>query len=703
MKKIIKITVLCCGFAFILSTQARPTRADSIIINVLKHKDLYDDHISAYDAQVYIKGYTDVKKRNFLARYAPDFLYWNRRNDRLFVEAIADLHYSSPNYFTHQIKALNGSQLEGKDIRERLMQFLNVNIYQPAIFNEQILLLDDKHIFRYYLFEYEGATDTTGTLVHQIRIIPKLKSHKLIEGLLYIVDGAWTVSRFELTGRWELFDFKVETVFGSQNQQALLPVESRVTFHLKLLGNERTHYYFSHYDYRKVETQQPAVANTNPYDISCYFRIQTDSVYVNTDSTFWEQRRPVALQPIEQEIIAEYCQQQTKRDTTFKRKPWILQKGVLKPAQFEYNHTYYRYSGLFNPLKLAYSALDGILYWQQIRMKKTFQNGQTLDFSPETGILFQKKEIYVRLPINWTFKPEKFGKLSFGLENRNQSYNSSFTNRIEQILPDSIDFDDLHLKYYKHYQGNLSMQYELFNGFLLYGGLYYDWYDPVRGKSTTMQLRQEVVDLVRDGYSSIAPVVGLRWVPGQYFRINGRQKEYLHSHYPTFNIEYARAIGGVLNSNSQYERIEVEIQQKIPIGLLQSLNYYGSAGWFTNVESVFFADFSSFRQRHIPRSWEDPIGGTFHLLEGHWYNAANRYAQLHLMFESPFLLSRLLSKIPNDILKERFYLSHLNTPALPSYSEFGYGFGNFYGNFGIFCSFKKWNYLTTGIKVVLEM
>jgi hypothetical protein len=689
-------------------------KADSIIVEVLKYRDLYGEYIREYNAQVYIKGNTQVKKKNRLSKYAPDFLYWNKKGNNTFVESIVDVHFTAPNHFTQQIKALNGDRLNADDIQERLMQFLNVNIYNPTIFDDQVLLPGVKDAFRYYRFEYVGFVDTLGQTIHQIEVIPKIKSQKLISGYFYIVDESWTISRFDITGKWGLFDFRIETEFGWQQPDFLLPLNSAVTFHLNVLGNETVNRYFSRFAYQTIQKQdkknRPEPVN---YDLSNYFNIRTDSIPIIKDSLFWAKNRPVPLSPYEKSLLGNETTEQSSADSiSLDRQLWNFSKGWVIPKKFAYNDTHFTYSGLLNPLKLAYSKLDGVLYWQQFKIHRHYTNGRELRFTPNLGILFQKQEVYFSTPTSWLFAPEKFGEIYFTFGNRNQSYNSTIIDQINQAVPDSIHFDDFDLEYYRHFQSNIEAKYELANGLLLYGGISSDWYIPVKEKKqgTLKSVSDDdiddsdVLDIVQNQYRTFAPVIGLRWTPRQFYRINGKRKEYLNSRFPTFFVEYTRGLKGVLKSNSDYERIEIDVQQKIPLGLMRSVHYYAGTGWFTRTKAVYFADFDNFQRQNIPQSWNDPIGGMFHLLSGDWYNASNSYVQAHLMYESPFTLFRLFRHITTDIVSERLYVSQLYIPKkLPCYTEIGYGVGNFFGNAAVFISFNRGRYESVGTRFAFEL
>jgi hypothetical protein len=334
-------------------------------------------------------------------------------------------------------------------------------------------------------------------------------------------------------------------------------------------------------------------------------------------------------------------------------------------------------------------------------------------FNPEAGFLFQRKELYFSAPMQWLFQARKLGKVYLAFGNRNQSYNSTIIEKINTATPDSIHFENFNLEYYHHFYGELKAEYELTNGLLIQAGVDYDWYNSVKSPDKTGELIRRVSpeEAIKDNdiaellnkYRAFSPSLGIIWTPGQYYRINGKRKEYVGSYCPTFSLKYARGIKGIWESSSDYERIEIDIQQKIPVGLMSSFQYYLGGGCFTNTKSIYFADFRNFQNHHFPQSWSDPIGGVFHLLNGEWYNASNSYIQAHFMYESPFVFLKLFKGISKDILSERLYVSQLYTPALPSYTEIGLGVGNFFLNAGAFISLNRGKFQSFGVKTVFEL
>jgi len=688
-------------------------KADSIILKVLENRSFYCKYIEEYEATAYIKGGKYVKKKNLLYRYAPDFFYLDKKEINAFVESVVDIHFKAPNYFTQQVLALNGTKTHMDDIRERVMQFLNVNIYNPSIFNNHILIPGVKDVFKYYRFEYVSLIDTLNHRIHQIRIIPKIRSQQLISGFLYVTNDLWTIYQMNIEGKWEFSKFRVETKFGLPGKDFLLPLETDITLQLNLLGNEVISHYFSSFQYKEVKKFNPhGREKTINFDLSDYYNVPIDSLPAEKDEIFWEENRSIPL-TLSEEFFFESNQKKKEAANIINDSPktWnFLSRGVVSPKRFKYNDSQMSYSGLLNPFKFSYSKLDGIVYWQEFRYKKLNDAGQDLQFNPKLGILFQREELYFTAPLQWLFNPSKMGEICFTVQNRNRVYSSTLIDMIEKEMPDSIHFDDFNLKYYHHYTSRIEGQYEIRNGLLFRGGIKYDWYIPVKDENRKgIEWRSEIVqnedvaDLITDQYRVFLPTVGLTWTPYQYYRIKGKRKEYVGSNFPTLSAQCSWGIKGILKSNSDYMQVEADIQQKISVGLMSSFQYYFSAGRFLKTRSLYFADFNLFQKRNFPQSWDDPIGGVFQLLRGEWYNASPSYAQAHLTYEFPYTLLRLFKNVTKDILKERVYLSQLYTPVMPCYTEIGYGVGNFIGDAGVFVSFVKGRYESVGATFTLGL
>jgi hypothetical protein len=153
----------------------------------------------------------------------------------------------------------------------------------------------------------------------------------------------------------------------------------------------------------------------------------------------------------------------------------------------------------------------------------------------------------------------------------------------------------------------------------------------------------------------LPPRVRLSWTPGQYYYMNGDRKVNLHSKYPSISVDWERGISGVLQSSGSYERVEIDLQHQISLGLMRDVYWRFGWGEFTNQKELYFVDFANLRRSNLPMGWSDDIGGVFQLLDGRWYNSSRKYIRGHLTYEAPFLLLRHLMKYTQYVLNERLY------------------------------------------------
>ena len=123
---------------------------------------------------------------------------------------------------------------------------------------------------------------------------------------------------------------------------------------------------------------------------------------------------------------------------------------------------------------------------------------------------------------------------------------------------------------------------------------------------------------------SFAPFLRVSWTPRQYYRYEGRQKIYVRSNFPTFKLELSRSFQNILGSTSEYNRVELDISQNIPTGLMNSLQYHVGAGVFVNQKTEYLATSSTF-QNNFPENWDDGLGGNFNILSRDLYNASDSY------------------------------------------------------------------------------
>ena len=158
-----------------------------------------------------------------------------------------------------------------------------------------------------------------------------------------------------------------------------------------------------------------------------------------------------------------------------------------------------------------------------------------------------------------------------------------------------------------------------------------------------------------------------------------------------------------MNSTTEYDRIEFDMNRKRDIGPMHKLFYRIGAGGFFNATDLFFAEFNYLRKNNLPSGWDDDIGGAFHLLNRYQYNEIEKYFRVNVQYDAPILLmSTVLRKI-KYITKEKLYCNLLFADTMKPYIEIGYGIGTHLFNVGLFWGgeMNKWD--SVGVKFSLEI
>jgi hypothetical protein len=433
-------------------------------------------------------------------------------------------------------------------------------------------------------------------------------------------------------------------------------------------------------------------------------------VAVIHDSLYWQGKRDVPLLSDESELYARAAAQRSRRpdsavSVSNRYHSYLaFTEMITNPISRDYKNTSIRYDGVLNPSQIGYSQNNGVSILQRMRIRKRYGDGTLLSLMPELGFVSRRKEFFFKAEGLWEYWPERQASLRVLTGNGNQSYSFGMMKEInDRLAGSSFKAEDLNLQYFRHYYVDITNRIDLFNGFRLTAGITYNRRSPVE-RRFDIEVGEDVREIVNSDYHDFTSTAGFSYTPRYYYRMVGRRKEYIFSRYPTLSVEVAKAFPGIWRGEGDYGRIEADVQQSVSLGLLQRLNYHVSAGMYTSKKSSYFTDFRYFTRRNFPDTWDDQIGGVFNLLGREWFYASDQYAQVHLMYQSPFILLYFLEEEASRYVSaERLYLSQLWTPALPSYTEIGYGIGNHIFNIALFAGFRRLKYQNIGVKFAFEL
>lgn len=704
----------------------RGKMADSIMQKVFLFASFYESVVDDYQAELYIKGQVNVRKKNFAIRYLPNMFRLKKGVREYMIETLSDLHFSAPNIYTQKVKAVVGTASDFWEADGRLLEYFHINIYSSTLLHDKLLSPLAPNARKFYKYHVDSIMGKPYNRQFKIRFVPKFTSFQLVGGYMIVSENVWSIREIRFSGRSELFRFnnllKMGEV-GSPNE--FLPVNYDVSGTFRFLGNEIDASYVAMLDYEDVHQRSssfvPETPNKSKYDLTESYTISTDSNAYLIDTAYFDTLRPVPLTSHERYIYQDFA---SSVDTTAVKKKSAKFWGKFGDALLNYytldlnEFGNIRCSPLINPFMFGYSAKNGLSYRQKFRYHALLSQDRLLSVVPGVGYNFKMKEFYWSVETDFVYCPRKQGTFHLEFGNGNRIYSSAMLDDLKAI-PDSVfDFDRVNLNYYKDLYLTMRHSWEIVNGLSLDVSLsmhhrtdnkkdsYADSYIQLPSAEGLKQVPFYGMNVLDNFYhinNSFAPGVRLSWTPGQYYYMDGKRKVNLHSKYPSISLDWERGFSGVLPHSSNFERFEVDLQYNVSLGLLRSL--YARLGWgaFTKQDKLYFVDFANFRPFNLPTGWNDDFGGIFHLLDRRWYNSSRDYVRGHLTYESPFLLLPHINKYTQYVLNERLYLSALVVPHLKPYVEAGYGIGTHVFDFGIFVSFANWKYKEFGVKFTFEL
>ena len=712
----------------------RGVSADSIMEKVIFFAPFYESIVNEYRAELYIKGRVNIRKKNHIIRFLPTMFRIRKGVNEYMMETYSDLHFTAPDIYDQKVKAGVGTASEFWEADGRLLEYFHINIYSSTLLYDKLLSPLASNAKKYYTYYIDSIMGPEFNRQYKIRFIPKSKSFQLVGGYMVVSDNVWSVREIRFAGRSEMFRFDNLLQLGEVGApDEFLPVRYMVEGSFRFLGNVIDGSYTASLKYseisqkdtgREVEEQKK-----EKYDLTESYTLSNDTNAYQRDTAYFNSLRPIPLTQHEQSLYQDYFLRRDTVGVTKKKLNKNLefwgQIGDALISRYTVNLDKLgsvRCSPLINPFLLSYSGSNGISYRQEFKYNRLFPGDRLLRIVPRIGYNFKQKEFYWRVRSDFDYWPRKRAALHVELGNGNRIYSSDVLDDLKAI-PDSLfDFNQIHLDYFNDLYLNVEHSWEIVNGLTLDVGLsihrrteversnfdiVFPDTPPTRlvsdGQSYLPGFDPEILNKFRHTYNSFAPRVRLTWKPGQYYYMNGDRKVNLHSKYPTVSVDWERGIKGVLQSSGSYERVEVDFQHNVPLGLMRDLYFRLGWGAFTRQEELYFVDFANLRRSNLPTGWNDDIGGVFQLLDGRWYNSSRKYVRAHAVYEAPFLLIRHLNKYTQYVLNERLYFNMLFVPHLNPYLELGYGIGTHVFDFGVITSFANWKYQEIGVKFTFEL
>lgn len=436
------------------------------------------------------------------------------------------------------------------------------------------------------------------------------------------------------------------------------------------------------------EYEKAEVGQMEAPDIISNTTMTIDSGAYKKDSTYWASVRPVPLTPAEvkgyhkQDSLAAIEKKKEAGDTLKESRhkgfqPWDL---IIGDTYKVGKHTNLK---IHFPMP-GFNTVDGWNFNYKLTLGTILQdsNKTRLSFSPVFRYAFAREAASGFLNIhlrNKKFSAELQGGRFIKQYNADEPIlpivNSLTTLLLEKNLMKIYerDFIDLSLrknlnsKFVLKSEWSWATRRELFNNsdYKLVNRKKIEDYTPNRPINATLD---------NTGFSehqAFIGSVGITARPWLKYFIRNNQRYEVSNSSPTFSLEYRKGFNNVLDSDVDFDQIEVGVKHEFKFGIRGNLDVNLRAGTFLNDSKMYFMDYKHFQGNRTPIITTDPAG-SFRLLDYYRLSTPDKYlaANLHYHFRKLFITNIPLVRLAG--IRENIFVNYLATPGSRNYTEVGY-------------------------------
>jgi hypothetical protein len=238
----------------------------------------YQNNVSHYKAEVYLKGNLVIKKIPKLLQKSMKIESSGnstsvsagskskqeekllKAGDSFLMESFNEIEFTAPDkYFQRMISYNSTFPAEGNEISP--MSFIQASFYQPVLADMAISPLAP-NAFSHYNFKYLGASAQGNFSINKIQVIPKRKSQQLFEGAIYIIEDLWCLQSVDLTNENLFGKIRVQQLFVPVQDDIWMPVSHKFEVNISIIGFRADAGYGSSVKYIEVKPnlslQKPA-------------------------------------------------------------------------------------------------------------------------------------------------------------------------------------------------------------------------------------------------------------------------------------------------------------------------------------------------------------------------------------------------------------------------------------------------------------
>lgn len=714
MRTFFKISLLILLLAFSVDGNCRKKHTylqsyvDTLVSRLRSQAKIYHNLKPDYEANIFVKGDVDFTRRNILQQYIPYLNKASKNQNHYEAQFIGGVTFTNPKFYNQTLFTIssNKKKFVERHIDAFLAPNLRLDIYSQFIFGSIYSPLAYKS-GKYYKYSLDSIWQHNNATYYKISFTPNMNNYKFVRGYFVATNRNWSVREMKFSGGMEFLDYTNTVKMGDEgNPDEFLPKKLQIETYTRVLGNHLKGNYISTLKYNSVkESHFVRERGREKYNLTALYQTKVDtlSALANFIVKFRDSVVMADMPPVPN--------RDTANTATIKKSNSFVKMGKFVVS----NHSIdlkqageLRITPLVSPVLFDFSTRNGISYTQKLKYSKITDQDRLVKLEPRLGYNFKYKELYWGVKGEVVYSPKKMSRLYINIGNGNKINTNRVINTLYALPFMVFDTTKLNLRNFRNSYAKIGHKIEVSNGFTLATNLAFQTYNELDNSDLTVIYPHSLYvkrskEIARHTYRSFVPEIELTYTPHQYYYYEGNRKIYLYSRFPTFTLNYAKAIEGVFNSTMAYNRLEFDMNQKVAVGPMHNLYYRVGAGGFFNYTDLFFAEFNYLRKNNLPAGWDDDIGGAFHLLNRYQYNEMERYLRLNLRYDAPFLLSSSIFRNVKYITKEKLYCNFLLVNTMKPYVEMGYGIGTYLFNVGLFWGGEVTKWDKVGVKFTFEI
>lgn len=592
--------------------------AYEIIRNAIKQRKFYQTQVGTYTCEAYLKGLIRTVNfpDNFLGQPVDFEDGDSSKNKIIFLsESISDIAFRQPDDLRVVVKSTRVSgQTNGLGLANPiLISFYDNVVSLPKTFNPRGFVSPiAEGALAYYRYKYLGVFFENGYQINKIQVIPKRKWEPLFTGYIQIVENSWNIHSVNLSidkeSQLEFADkVRIEQQYNPIHQNTWMVATQTIFPEVNFLGFAASGYFSTIYSKYVVDP----VLDKKQFGRTV---LKFDSLSNKRSSSFWDASRPI---PLLKEEIADF----KKKDSLEKRRedPRYLDSldkiqnritglGVLVNGPRFINRNK-QISLSFDPLlkSLSFNTVEGWVLQGSASFVKDLKGRREFSFTPVLRYGTTNHLLNAHFSSSLRFGKKFVNRVSFSMGKKVFQFNNA--NPIPQIMNTvSTLFDGSN--YMKLYQAkflqagyfkalghgvdmDVNMQYQNRNPLsnvdtLQIGG------DRARFKNLTPNYPIETGTGPLVAHQSLVASIRFRFRPGaRYVELpDGQVNSFSRS--PVFTFQYAQAISGLFNNESNFGKWKISMVGDINFKIGGEFKYKIQSGGFLHAQRVELPDYNHF-------------------------------------------------------------------------------------------------------------